>query len=81
MSTSFTPQLVSLRTISVDDGGTFDWHTHPFEEFTLVTDDHCLIGYPPGWRETDGNTLLHYQTGERHGGGGHRPRVPPSVAR
>ncbi len=62
-----SPQLVSLRTISVEDGGTFDWHTHPFEEFTLVTDDHCLIGYPPGWRETEANTLLHYQIGERHG--------------
>lgn len=62
-----TPRLVSLRTISVENGGTFDWHTHPFEEFTLVTDDHCLIGYPPGWRETDANTLLHYHAGERHG--------------
>lgn len=61
------PQLVSLRTLSVEDGGTFDWHSHPFEEFTLVTDDHCLIGYPPGWRETEANTLLHYQPGERHG--------------
>jgi hypothetical protein len=62
-----TPQLVSLRTISVEDGGTFDWHSHPFDEFTLVTDDHCLIGYPPGWRETEANTLLHYQARERHG--------------
>jgi hypothetical protein len=62
-----TPQLISLRTISVEGGGTFDWHTHPFEEFTLVTGDHCLIGYPPGWRETDANTLLHYRNGERHG--------------
>lgn len=61
------PRLVSLRTIAVDDGGTFDWHTHAFEEFTLVTDDACLIGYPPGWRETTANTLLHYRRGERHG--------------
>jgi hypothetical protein len=62
-----TPQLISLRTISVENGGSFDWHSHTFEEFTLVTDDHCLIGYPPGWRETDANTLLHYHAGERHG--------------
>lgn len=67
MSASATPQLVSLRTISVEDGGTFDWHAHPFEEFTLVTGDRCLIGYPPGWRETEANTLLHYHNGERHG--------------
>lgn len=62
-----TPQLISLRTISVENGAVYDWHSHPFEEFTLVTDDHCLIGYPPGWRETDANTLLHYHAGERHG--------------
>jgi len=62
-----TPQLISLRTISVENGGKFDWHSHTFEEFTLVTDDHCLIGYPPGWRETDANTLLHYHAGEKHG--------------
>lgn len=61
------PQLVSLRTLSAEGGATFDWHDHPFEEFTLVTDDACLIGYPPGWRETAPNTLLHYRAGERHG--------------
>lgn len=52
----------------MEGGEAFDWHSHPFSEFTLVTDDHCLIGYPPGWRETDANTLLHYFPGERHGG-------------
>ncbi|MDO8538829.1 MAG: helix-turn-helix domain-containing protein [Opitutaceae bacterium] len=63
----FAPQLVSLRTIAAAGGATFDWHSHPFDEFTLVTDDACLIGYPPGWRETAPNTLLHYRAGERHG--------------
>lgn len=61
------PQLVSLRSIAADGGATFDWHSHSFDEFTLVTEDNCLIGYPPGWRETTANTLLHYRAGERHG--------------
>lgn len=61
------PQLVSLRTIAAGGGEVFEWHSHRFDEFTLVTDDHCLIGHPPGWRETAPNTLFHYRPGERHG--------------
>jgi hypothetical protein len=61
------PQLISLRTISAKGGDSFEWHSHPFEEFTLVTDDNCLIGYPPGWRPTTPNTLMHYRGGEKHG--------------
>lgn len=59
--------LVSLRTIGAQGGETFEWHSHPFEEFTFVTDDHCMIGYPPGWRPTGPNTLIHYRAGEKHG--------------
>jgi hypothetical protein len=44
-----------------------DWHTHPFDELVLVTDDACIIGHAPGWRDTAPNTLLHYRAGERHG--------------
>ena len=61
------PQLISLRTLSATEGSTYDWHSHPFQEFTLVTDDSCLIGYPPGWLHTDKGKLLHYHSGERHG--------------
>jgi hypothetical protein len=32
-----------------------------------VSDDDCLIGYPPGWRPTAPNTLLCYRAGEKHG--------------
>ena len=56
-----------MRTLAAEAGATYDWHSHTFEEFTLVTDDNCLIGYPPGWRETTAATLLHYHRGERHG--------------
>lgn len=61
------PRLVSLRMLPTRGGATYDLHSHPFEEFTLVTDDECLIGYPPGWRDTKPNTLLHYHRGEMHG--------------
>lgn len=61
------PQLVSLRTLEAEHGAAYEWHSHPFEEFTLVTNDSCLIGYPPGWRETQASTLLHYHRGEKHG--------------
>ena len=64
---SLAPQLVSLRTLVTDGGASFDWHAHSFEEFTLVTDDNCLIGYAPGLRETTPNTLLYYHAGEKHG--------------
>lgn len=60
-------QLISLRTIGAQGGETFEWHSHPFEEFTLVTDDHCMIGYPLGWRPTGPNTLIHYRAEEKHG--------------
>lgn len=66
-STTPIPRLISMRTLAAEPGATYDWHTHTFEEFTLVTDDSCLIGYPPGWRETSAGTLLHYHAGERHG--------------
>ena len=71
------PQLVSLRTIGTQGGETFHWHAHSFEEFTLVTDDRCMIGYPTGWAATASNTLIHYRAGEQHGAAaapGQRPK-------
>jgi AraC-like DNA-binding protein len=64
---SVAPKLIAMRTLAADAGATYEWHSHPFEEFTLVTDDACLIGHPPGWRDTSAGTLLHYHAGERHG--------------
>lgn len=61
---SVRPRLISLRTT---DGGSIGWHTHPFEQLMLVTDDRCMAGCSPGWRETKAGTLLHYHAGECHG--------------
>ncbi len=66
-TTNGTPHLISLRTISTEGGESFDWHAHDFDEFTLVTDDDCMIKHPTGWRPTKRNTLLHYRAGEKHG--------------
>lgn len=66
-NTSPIPKLIAMRSLAAEAGAAYEWHSHEFEEFTLVTDDGCLIGYPPGWRETTAGTLLHYHRGERHG--------------
>ncbi len=50
-----------------EPGASYPWHDHPFDEFTLVTEDSTLIGYAPGERPTQPNTLLLYHRGERHG--------------
>jgi hypothetical protein len=64
---SCDPQVVSMRCLMANPGASFDWHSHAFEEFSLVTDDETVIGYPSGKRLTQKNTLLMYRAGERHG--------------
>ncbi len=56
-----------MRCLVAEPGAIFPWHHHPFDEFTLVTDDDTVIGYPPGKRFTVKNTLLLYHRGEEHG--------------
>ena len=64
---SFGLRVVSMRCLVAEPGASFEWHSHPFEEFTLVADDKATIGYPPGKRTMQENTLLMYHRGERHG--------------
>lgn len=56
-----------MRCLVAHPGAGFDWHSHPFDEFTLVTDDDTIIGYPPGKEPMPQNTLLLYHRGEKHG--------------
>jgi len=42
------PTVISMRCLLADPGAVFPWHSHAFDEFTLVTDDDTVIGYPPG---------------------------------
>lgn len=60
--------VLSMRCIAAAPCSTYDWHDHPFFEFSFVSDDHATIGYPPGMRAVDPNTLLFYHVGERHAG-------------
>jgi AraC-like DNA-binding protein len=57
-----------MRCIAAVPCSTYDWHSHPFFEFSFVSDDNATIGYPPGMRAVPRNTLLLYHTGENHAG-------------
>ncbi len=60
--------VLSMRCIAAAPCSTYDWHSHPFFEFSFVSDDHATIGYPPGMREVARDTLLFYHPGENHAG-------------
>jgi hypothetical protein len=62
------PELVSMRCLVAEPGATYDWHCHPFEEFTLVTDGQGVIGYGGQKHLLPPNTLCMYRRGECHGG-------------
>ena len=61
------PQLISMRCLLSGRGSHCDWHAHPFEEFTLVTDDTTLNGFAGGKVRTGQDTLFLFRPGERHG--------------
>jgi hypothetical protein len=62
------PAVLSMRCIAAAPCSTYDWHSHPFFEFSFVSDDHATIGYPPGMRAVGRDTLLFYHAGESHAG-------------
>lgn len=71
------PSIISMRCLTGEPGSVYGWHSHPFFEFSFVDDDAAVIGYPPGKRDVERNTLLFYHRGERHGAwceGRQRPR-------
>ncbi|MGO8699102.1 MAG: helix-turn-helix domain-containing protein [Limisphaerales bacterium] len=68
--------VVSMRCLVAESGASYDWHSHPFEEFTLVTEADTTIGYAAGKRPTKKNTLLLYRAGEPHGSWSHGAQTP-----
>lgn len=70
------PTVVSMRCLVAESGASYDWHSHPFEEFTLVTEADTTIGYAAGKRPTKKNTLLLYRPGEPHGSWSHAGQTP-----
>jgi hypothetical protein len=39
------PAILSMRCIVAEPCSSYDWHTHPFYEFSFVSDDSATIGY------------------------------------
>jgi AraC-like DNA-binding protein len=62
------PAVLSMRCLAAPPCSTYDWHNHPFFEFSFVSDDNATIGFPPGMRAVPRDTLLFYQPGENHAG-------------
>jgi hypothetical protein len=60
--------ILSMRCIVAEPCSSYDWHSHPFFEFSFVSDDGATIGHPPGMRAVARDTLLLYHANERHGG-------------
>ena len=61
------PSLVSMSCRVAKPGECYGWHTHPFSEFTFVTEDATEIGCASGKRPAQPNTLFLFHPGERHG--------------
>jgi hypothetical protein len=61
------PDLISMRHLVAEAGASFAWHSHAFDEFTLVTECDTTVGCALGLRKTAPNTLLLYHAGESHG--------------
>jgi hypothetical protein len=59
--------VISMRCLRTAYGAFCDFHSHPFPEFTLVTDDSTLNGCALGKVESGPNTLYLFQAGEPHG--------------
>jgi hypothetical protein len=62
------PSVISMRCLVPEPGAAYDWHLHPFDEFTLVTDDEAFIGFAGKKHPLKPNTLCLYRRNERHGG-------------
>lgn len=61
-------EVLALRCLVSEPCAVYDWHSHPFYEFSFVSDDDATIGHPPGVRAVKRNTLLFYHPEEKHAG-------------
>lgn len=64
---TFTTHVLSLRCLRSGAGASCDFHSHPFPEFTLVTDDSTVNGWALGKIGSAPNTLYLFLPGEPHG--------------
>jgi hypothetical protein len=62
-----TTRIITMRCLRSAPGACCDYHSHPFPEFTLVTDDSTINGCAEGKLTSLPNTLYLFLPGERHG--------------
>jgi AraC-like DNA-binding protein len=60
-------RIHSMRCLRSAPGAFCDYHSHPFPEFTLVTDDSTMNGCAEGKLTSLPNTLYLFLPGEQHG--------------
>jgi hypothetical protein len=60
-------RIISMRCLRSAPGAFCDYHSHPFPEFTLVTDDSTMNGCAEGKLTSLPNTLYLFLPGEPHG--------------
>ena len=60
-------RIISMRCLRSAPGACCDYHSHPFPEFTLVTDDSTINGCAEGKLNSEPNTLYLFLPNEPHG--------------
>lgn len=60
-------RAISIRCVTSVPRSFSQWHSHPFDEFCLSTDDSTLTGLGDKLVPMPANTLCHYAPGENHG--------------
>src|SRR5258708_2890791 len=68
--------IISMRCLRSAAGASCDYHSHPFPEFTLVTDDSTINGCAEGKVTSLPNTLYLFLPGEPHGHWNSRRQTP-----
>lgn len=71
-----TNRIISMRCLRSAAGARCDYHSHPFPEFTLVTDDSTINGCAGGKVTSLPNTLYLFLPGEPHGHWNSRRQTP-----
>ncbi len=69
-------RIISMRCLRSAAGASCDYHSHPFPEFTLVTDDSTINGCAEGKVTSLPNTLYLFLPGEPHGHWNSRRQTP-----
>lgn len=67
MKPAFLPLPDSLGNLQTLPGGSYGWHTHPFDELCLIDGSATTIGHAGKRHAASVGTLFLFKHGERHG--------------